>query len=67
MVINEDIFSIIFSNFLLKKNNNIKFIYSADKASPVIKKWILIGLNPHAKELIFLTPVPANTMELFLT
>ena len=27
--------------------------------------WILIGLNPHATELIFLTPVPANEMELF--
>ena len=29
------------------------------------KKWILIGLNPHALERIFLTPVPANKMEFF--
>ena len=26
---------------------------------------ILIELNPHASELIFLTPIPANKMELF--
>ena len=26
----------------------------------------LIGLNPHAPELIFLSPVPASKMELFI-
>ena len=35
--------------------------------SVIRKKCILIRLNPHATELIFLTPVPANKMELFHT
>ena len=30
-------------------------------------KWILLGLNSHAKKLIFLKPFPANKMELFRT
>ena len=31
------------------------------------EKWILIGVNQHATELIFLMPVPANKMQLFRT
>ena len=30
------------------------------------EKWILIGLNPHATELIFLMQVPANKLLFFV-
>ena len=41
-------------------------IYSADLTFRVFRKQILIGLNPHATELNFLTPVRANKMEVFV-
>ena len=31
------------------------------------EKWILIGLNPHAKDLNFLMPFPAYKLGLFRT
>ena len=50
--------------FLLK-NTKASFILLI-KLFSYSEKWILIRLNPHATELIFLTPVLANKMELFV-
>ena len=41
--------------------------YSVDKTFWVIKVMDLIGLDPDATILFFLTPVPANKMKLFHT
>ena len=49
------------SDILLK---NTYFIYSADLFFRVIRK---MDFTTHATEQIFLTPVPANKMELFCT
>ena len=49
------------------KSNFYKWsIYSAYNFSGNEKKRILIGLNPHATELIFLTRVLASKMEFFV-
>ena len=38
----------------------MNFIYSADLTFRVFRKMNFIGLNPHATDLVLLTPVPAN-------
>ena len=44
----------------------INFVYSVDKTIRVFKIMGLIGLYPDATVLCFLTPVPANKMEVFV-
>ena len=55
-----------YSDILFKKNN-INFIYSVNKTFRVIKIMDFNRAEPTCYQLIFLTPVPANKMELFHT
>ena len=55
--------SLCFFNKISLFEKYINLIYSFG----VIRKWILVRLNPHATELIYLTPVLANKMKPFRT
>ena len=51
---------------ILLKNTKTSFILLI-KVFGLSEKLILMGLNQHATELIFLTPVPADKIDLFRT